>query len=61
MSIEMEANQFAMALIMPEEMVREEMERLKNTDSDVVIRVLSKKFKVSKILMSFRLSMLGYE
>jgi Zn-dependent peptidase ImmA (M78 family) len=54
---ESEANAFAMALLMPEEMIRKEVRKLKGIDlcDDTKIRILAKKFQVPLTLMSLRL------
>jgi Zn-dependent peptidase ImmA (M78 family) len=60
-SREIEANQFAACLLMPEEMVHHHLRALKSRYiEDVVVR-LAKQFKVSEQAMAFRLSNLGYE
>lgn len=57
--IEREANAFAAALLMPAELVREEVSKIPNTSRDAV-KHLSEQFLVSEQAMSFRLSNLGY-
>jgi len=53
---EIEANNYAAGLLMPEELVKEEFQKISNEfDSYVHIPLLAKKFKVSKQAMTFRL------
>lgn len=56
---EREANAFAAALLMPKELLEDE---IKNAPNDIsqAIEFLADKFKVSENAMSFRLSNLGY-
>lgn len=58
---EKEANLFAMALLMPEDLVRQEVSKM-NTPLDLCddksIKRLADKFKVSKALMAVRLGQL---
>jgi Zn-dependent peptidase ImmA (M78 family) len=55
--MENEANQFAMAILMPESMLRAQIKRIDpKTDGDQVVRILANKFKVSAIKMTMRLS-----
>jgi len=56
---EREANAFAAALLMPRTLIDMEVLNIPN-DKDIV-EFLSKKFNVSELAMSFRLSNLGYE
>ncbi|MFK7000758.1 ImmA/IrrE family metallo-endopeptidase [Flavobacterium oreochromis] len=60
--IEMEANQFAAAVLMPKQLVEKEIKELQeNSISDYdLIAELSKRFKVSQIAMTYRLNNLGY-
>jgi len=58
---EIEANQFASCLLMPEHMVQHHIPALKSQDIEDVVRQLAKQFKVSEQAMAFRLSTLGYE
>jgi Zn-dependent peptidase ImmA (M78 family) len=58
---EIEANQFAASLLMPEEMVHHHLHALKSHYVEDVVRQLAKQFKVSEQAMAFRLSDLGYE
>lgn len=60
--IEMEANQFAAALLMPKKLIEREIKALDDiiiSDHDLILE-LSKKFKVSQIAMTYRLNNLGY-
>ena len=56
-----EANLFAMALLMPEDLIRREVKLLGRIDlcEDNSIKPLTDKFKVSTILMTIRLVQLG--
>jgi len=66
---EVEANAFAAALLMPEEMVKREMAKLSSIGFDLynddedgdlrIIKELAKKFKVSKAAMTFRIANLN--
>jgi Zn-dependent peptidase ImmA (M78 family) len=59
---EIEANAFAAALLMPEQMIRDQLNRLpagKRREPDATAAVLSKIFKVSTSALSFRLINLG--
>jgi Zn-dependent peptidase ImmA (M78 family) len=58
---EIEANQFAASLLMPEEMVHQQIQALKSQYVEQVVPRLAKQFKVSEQAMAFRLSSLGYE
>jgi Zn-dependent peptidase ImmA (M78 family) len=55
---EMEANRFAAALLMPEEMVVEEAARAPR-DPEELVRSLARRFKVSEPAMGYRLINLG--
>lgn len=60
--IEMEANQFAAAILMPKQLLELEIDKLSGSilsDHDL-ISSLSKIFKVSQIAMTYRLNNLGY-
>ncbi|MFY4862392.1 ImmA/IrrE family metallo-endopeptidase [Aliarcobacter butzleri] len=67
--IEMQANNFAAQLLMPSDLISNEIERIiiehkKNTsegrmDKDILIEKLAKEFQVSLSAMEFRLSSLG--
>lgn len=60
--VEMEANQFAAALLMPQSLIEEEINNLNQnflSDHDLIDE-LAKKFKVSQIAMTYRLNNLGY-
>lgn len=60
--IEMEANKFAAAILMPSALLKEKMKILDDgfiNDHDLIIE-LAKLFKVSQIAMTFRLNNLGY-
>lgn len=54
---EAEANQFAMALLMPEEMLRAEVQKLGGIDlcDDSKVKALAKKFQVPQTLMAIRI------
>jgi len=60
---EVEANAFAMALLMPETMVKTELKKLYRRNpaimDDQVIQVLARKFVVQEYLMTLRLHQLG--
>lgn len=62
---EIEANAFAAALLMPEWMVKKEIQKLEfqgldlSDDDDSLISHLANTFKVSKTAMTFRISNLG--
>ncbi|GHU96897.1 hypothetical protein FACS189483_01230 [Spirochaetia bacterium] len=59
---ETDANKFAAALLMPEEMVSRELERFTDwlDSNEDVIDILAKKFEVSTTAMGYRLENLGY-
>lgn len=59
---ESEANMFAACLLMPEEMVTQELEAIDTNGSlsDAMVRTLAKRFDVSAVAMSWRLYKLGY-
>jgi Zn-dependent peptidase ImmA (M78 family) len=57
---EIEANQFAAALLMPADLIKEDVHRLTGTDVLVAIRKLAKKYRVSEQAMSIRLSALRH-
>lgn len=60
--IEKEANQFAAAILMPKDLIEEQIKSLTNdviSDHDLICE-LSKIFKVSQIAMTYRLNNLGY-
>jgi Zn-dependent peptidase ImmA (M78 family) len=58
--IEIEANHFAMCLLMPEDMVRSEVRKMGGIDiaDDRDFAVLAKKFQVNTCLMAMRLGQL---
>jgi Zn-dependent peptidase ImmA (M78 family) len=60
--IETEANVFAMELLMSEEMVRRDVAQYKEIEKDpeVIISMLAERYKVSKMIMTIRLTKLGY-
>ena len=58
--LEIEANQFASTLLMPEGLVRERMGSLAILAIEDVVTKLAKTFKVSQEAMAFRLATLGY-
>lgn len=57
---EVEANQFAAALLMPADLIAADIEPLVGTDVLFAIRKLAKRYKVSEQAMSIRLSTLRY-
>jgi Zn-dependent peptidase ImmA (M78 family) len=59
---EIDANKFAAALLMPEEMISKELEHFTDwLDSDLdILAALADKFKVSATAMGYRLQNLGY-
>ncbi|MEC7264684.1 MAG: ImmA/IrrE family metallo-endopeptidase [Bacteroidota bacterium] len=59
-SMEIEANAFAAALLMPEKLIQNELDKMEVEEEDV-IQYLADKFSVSPQAMSFRLSNLGYD
>lgn len=56
---EREANAFAAAILMPQELISKELANF-SFGADAIIKELAKVFKVSEQAMSFRLSNLGY-
>lgn len=56
---EIEANRFAAALLMPEPMVRSQLDRLGIIDPDKITTKLAKTFGVSDAAMTIRLTNLG--
>lgn len=60
---EIEANYFAMCILMPEHMVHAEFAKLSKEDRDIdrVFKVLSERFQVSTQVVALRLNELGYE
>lgn len=58
---EQEANIFALCLLMPEELLRPEFEKLiqKTNDEDAILLKLARMFEVPIFAMSERLNMLG--
>lgn len=59
---EIEANSFAAALLMPENFVLNEIDKLNKSYLDIEdIDILAKIFSVSTLAMSFRLSNLGFQ
>ncbi|MBV5348888.1 ImmA/IrrE family metallo-endopeptidase [bacterium] len=52
---ELEANQFAMALLMPEEMLKKEVKKLSGVTFEEAVKVLAKKFYVTRERMAARL------
>jgi len=57
---EIEANHFAACLLMPEELVELEIEKLGRDLDESDIETLAQIFEVSPIAMSIRLSALGH-
>jgi len=56
---EIEANQFAAALLMPEAFLKEDVEMFDGTDYEDAVSELAKKYQVSIQAMSIRLGSLG--
>jgi Zn-dependent peptidase ImmA (M78 family) len=59
--LEIEANQFAAALLMPEPLIERELAKMGTTDVKEVVSALANRFKVSGEAMAHRLGALGYE
>lgn len=57
---EIEANQFAAALLMPPAFIAEDIKPLIGTDALRAVKKLARKYKVSNEAMSIRLATLGY-
>lgn len=61
---EREANSFAAAILMPQDLVEQEYDQLYESDTfltdDSIVRSLAKTFNVSSIAMTFRLANLGF-
>ena len=57
---EIEANQFAAALLMPSDLLGKDVQRLTGTDVLIAIQKLARKYRVSEQAMSIRLSTLGH-
>ena len=57
---EIEANQFAAALLMPADLIAEDVLRLTGMDVLMAIKKLARKYRVSEQAMSVRLSTLGH-
>jgi Zn-dependent peptidase ImmA (M78 family) len=57
---EIEANQFAAALLMPRDLIAEDIKPFIGKDVLIAIRKLAKKYRVSEQAMSIRLSSLHY-
>lgn len=55
---EFEANQFAMAILMPKEMIRKELQKHKEEAFEDLVKSMAKKFCVSRERMSARLAQL---
>lgn len=56
LTLEREANAYAAALLMPEELLKQEIEKLDQTEGAELVKQLSKKFMVSEQSMAYRLS-----
>lgn len=56
---EIEANEFAAALLMPEDLIRKDFEKYFDEDSDQVISNLAEKYQVSQAALTYRLKNLG--
>jgi Zn-dependent peptidase ImmA (M78 family) len=52
---EIEANEFAAALLMPEDLIKEDFEKYVERDPDEIISRLAEKYKVSQVALTFRL------
>lgn len=59
--LEIEANQFAATLLMPEKLIAKELAKLGSADMEEVVSALARRFKVSSEAMAIRLGALGYE
>lgn len=59
-SDEIEANQFAAELLMPEELLARDISGYLGTDPETAIGDLARKYQVSEQAMAIRLSVLGY-
>jgi Zn-dependent peptidase ImmA (M78 family) len=57
---EIEANQFAAALLMPSDLIANDVQPLVGTDVLIAIHKLAKRYAVSEQAMSIRLSVLGH-
>lgn len=53
-----EANRFAMALLMPSEMLKAEVKKLSGVTYENAVKILAKKFDVSRERMAARLEQL---
>ena len=58
--INIEANVFAVELLMPEEFIRRDMAQHKGEPVEDVISLMAKRYEVDKTLMTARLATLGY-
>lgn len=56
---EMEANEFAAAVLMPAELIRKDFEKYFNDDPDEMISNLAETYKVSQSALAYRLKNLG--
>ncbi len=56
---EMEANEFAAVLLMPEDLIREDFEKYFERDSDEIISKLAERYQVSQAALTYRLKNLG--
>lgn len=52
---EIEANEFAAALLMPEDLIRKDFEKYAGKDEDFIVSKLSEKYKVSPLALTYRL------
>lgn len=57
---EIEANQFAASLLMPERMIQKELQKLPRPLMDQHVQQLAEKFEVSEQAMTIRLASLGF-
>lgn len=55
-----EANVFAMELLMPEKMLRSDVEKLRGVELDLACDKLAEMYQVEKTVMVIRLTQLGY-
>ena len=53
-----EANMFAMSILMPEKFIRKALSEITERDSEKVVKILAKQFEVSEIMMASRLTTL---
>jgi Zn-dependent peptidase ImmA (M78 family) len=56
---EMEANEFAAVLLMPEDLITKDFKKLFEKDSDEIISKLAKRYEVSQPALTYRLKNMG--